>query len=295
MKKNSKAGNLFMGLVFIMIGIGWILLKLGYADHRAFIGIFVTWPLALVVIGISVIFRNRFLSSLLWILFILGTVGYGYVVDNNDSYFEVSYSDYQIEQNYSSGKISIDTGAGNIVIDSTDEKLITAEYPDFINEKFDVEKGKVEFKYVDKTRGLFNFIERTDEKFNYKLNNDLNWDIDINCGAISGDLDLRDLYINNLEIDCGASDLILYLSQKSDLSTIDIDNGASDIIVYVPSNVGVILNYDGAIKDMEFGDVSWVRKNDDYYSPDYEKKTKKTIILVDSGIGNIEFKYLDEE
>jgi predicted membrane protein len=112
---------------------------------------------------------------------------------------------------------------------------------------------------------------------------------------MDGTFDLRDIYINNLEIDTGASDITLYLSEKSDLSTIDIDNGVSDIVVFIPDGVGVSLDYDGAIKDVDIEEDSWSKKDGYYYSPGYEESLKKTIILVDSGVGSIEFKFLDSD
>lgn len=293
--KNNRSGNILLGITLIFVGLGWMLLKLGYLDYRAIIGLSITWPLILVIFGVGVIFKNRVLTSILWIFFILGTFSYGYIFDRQIEKFEISYSNHEIVQDYNAGNIKIDAGAGNIYITSTEDRLISSEYPEFISEEFDVNKGKVEFRYEDTTKGVFNFFQRSDEDFNFKLNNDLNWDIEINCGAMDGTFDLRDIFINNLEIDSGASDITLYLSEKSNLSTIDIDNGASDILVYIPKGVGVSLDYVGAIKDMEFGNASWLKKDGHYYSPEYDKQAKKTIIIVDSGVGNIEFKYLDSD
>ncbi|MCT4633979.1 MAG: cell wall-active antibiotics response protein [Firmicutes bacterium] len=293
--KNNRSGNVLLGLTLIFVGLAWMLLKLGYLDDRAIMGLAITWPLVFVIFGLGVIFKNRVLTSILWIIFIIATISYGYVFDKQVENFEISYSDHEIVEDYNGGKMELNIAAGNILITSTENQLISSEYPEFISEDFDVKDGKVKFEYKDTTKGYFDFIQRTNEEFKFKLNDDLNWDIDIDCGAMDGTFDLRDIYINNLEIDTGASDITLYLSEKSDLSTIDIDNGVSDIVVFVPDGVGVSLDYDGAIKDVDIEEDSWSKKDGYYYSPGYEESLKKTIILVDSGVGSIEFKFLDSD
>ena len=70
--------NAGWGIIFIAIGVVWLLTNLGYMNGWLIIdSLKVLWPLILVVIGISTIFEKYpIVKLIMWLLFIAVLIGY---------------------------------------------------------------------------------------------------------------------------------------------------------------------------------------------------------------------------
>lgn len=122
--------------------------------------------------------------------------------------------------------------------------------------------------------------------WNVKLNNNLMQDITLNMGAGKGNIDLKDVKLENLDVHCGVGDITLDLSGNypSDVD-ISIKGGVGKSTIYIPKNMGVKVK---AMKGIGSFKYSGLERNGDEYTNESFGKTPKSInISVEAGVGDI--------
>lgn len=127
-------------------------------------------------------------------------------------------------------------------------------------------------------------------KSNLALSDKIYWNIKGDIGAVNGNMDFRNLRVNNLDLDFGAGDIDLLLGNNVENLNVDIDAGATNINITVPEDLGVRVKLDGALKHSNLNDLNWKRENGWYISPNYETSLSKASIKVDMGVGNFKIK-----
>jgi hypothetical protein len=295
-KKNGSTG---IGIAFIAAGLFLIAYKFGLIDFRLFWSAVNLWPLLLVVIGISMIFKKTpWIKVVTWILFIAVVVLYSYYFDSNITIFGRNFSgdiqqQEQIIEYHSDvkfGELRLNLGAGQLNISSGDGYLIESKFPKEITKvKDSVLNNRRVFIY--ETISNSNFIKHgtigTDgHEYIFKLNEKVVWDIDVDMGAVDAKLDMRDIVFDGLDIDIGAGQLDLYLDEIDENVSVSIDSGVSDIDIYIPKDTSVKLKYDGGIKDIDFIGMHYKKDGEFYYSEDYLKDVYY-YIDINTGIGNL--------
>ena len=294
--KEKKNGSTGIGIAFIAAGLFLIAYKFGLIDFRLFWSAVNLWPLLLVVIGISIIFKKTpWIKVITWILFIAVVILYSYYFDSDITIFgrSIGYDVHQEEYiaGYDStilyGELKLNLGAGRLDVLSGDEYLIESKYPGEITEVIDSSRSNTQiFEY--KTNNGIDFIKRDNEGYKYffKLNKDVTWAIDVDMGAVDAKLDMRDIPFDVLDIDVGAGQVDLYLDEIDESVSVSIDSGVSDIDIYVPEDMSVKLKYDGGIKDIDFIGMHYKKDDEFYYSEDYSKDVYY-YIDINTGIGNL--------
>jgi hypothetical protein len=298
-KKNSSIG---IGIAFVIAGLFLMAYRFGYIDFNIFWSLVNLWPLILVAIGVSIIFRrNPWIKGLVWILLIVAVVLYGYYGEGKMFFFGHQVIDYdltetitelKLEDETKSGKIVMNLGAGAINIGSTDDYTAVARYPDEITDiSTEFSNGGKDFelrmnhndKYLPRPRVNMNGFT-----YDLELQENVIWDIDIDMGAMDMEMDLRDLDFNKLDLDLGAGDIDIYLGNPAEKSNISIDSGVSDIKVFIPEDVPVKIRFDGGIKDIDFTGDSSFNKNGDYYESDnFTGSAPYYYLDISTGVGEL--------
>ncbi len=81
-----KNRNVSLGILFILIGVLWILENLNILNFQwkfLIIGLMDLWPLTLVVIGINILIKNKTVEKGIWILFFIILLGYSFFLQEN--------------------------------------------------------------------------------------------------------------------------------------------------------------------------------------------------------------------
>lgn len=291
MKNKGSVG----GLILIFIGVFWLMTSFGVITWSLFDVMFRLWPLILIVIGINTIFRNKdYIRYITWSILIIAVVLFGFYGQDrfrNDVVFETNPN--LVEESHpeiTSGKLRLQLGGGNIKIDSIEDKLIKARIPDSKvrkSVKFSSDNTRVDIN-IDQMSDFININNKKSFDYNFNLNENVLWNIDIDTGAINGTMDFSNLKISNLDIDMGVSNLNLIFGDKQDKAKVDIDGGISNLELTVPKNLGVRLDIDGGIKNTNISELGWKRMGDYYESPNYDETAKKLDIEVDTGIGKFD-------
>lgn len=298
--------NISLGVIIIFIGLIWLLSNLDVFSF-SIIDTFVRasgklWPLLLIGFGLNILLKeNAALRLIIWILILAGILAYGiWGLNNttNDYRYPGNYSqahDYSLskETGTEKGRFDLTFGAGEIRLAAAGDLLMQA--------KSNIPDLKYDYRYIkDSKTAVIEFPNRNrnfnfdDTKiknlfFDVKLNTDIAWDMDLDLGAASGNLDFKDLTVSKLELDVGAADLDLYFGSKSRLSTVRITSGASNIEVYYPKDAGLKINLEGALTANNISDLGLVNQGGSYISQDYDLKAQQLEFRIQMGVGNLKF------
>ncbi len=290
MNKNK----LFTGFILIIIGILLFLANLGYINFAVLFSIFDIWPLLLVVAGVNILFKNKpIVSYITWILFFIVLIVYGSFYKGGIVSSRIISRDMDVKKPIETayGELNLDIGAAKINLDSENESLLTAhlkgkelDYEE--NYKNNKEKAVLSFESKDfSASNLNNDIS----DYNFNLNKDVLWDIDLDLGAISGQLNLEEIAVKSIDLDFGAGNLDIILGNKQDRSNIKIDSGASNLTIVIPEEAGLKIKLDTALTKTNIDDLNLNKSGDYYISPNYEDASAKLDFEIDMAAGKIDF------
>ncbi|HQI41872.1 MAG: hypothetical protein B6D44_09875 [Ignavibacteriales bacterium UTCHB2] len=304
-----KTSSIFWGVFFLAIGV---LLLLGNYTNFSFSWdtVWKFWPTVLVLIGISILVKNKTgkiivaaLAALVLAFTIYASVSATTNLFNNDfelnfgegtPLYDTTYFSKEYTDSVKTAVLNFSAGAGNFKILGSTEKLF-----DFTSEgsknnydlkmKLDEDNSHADIQFKMKntkfnlgTKNYKNLVEMS-------LNTKPDWELNFGIGAASVDLDLTPYKISKLDIDMGAAKLKIKLGDLSEVTRVDIDAGASDIEILIPDSVGCEINSDAALSNRNY--EGFVKTNKDIYrNEDFDKYSKKIYIDIDCGVSSIEVK-----
>jgi hypothetical protein len=126
----------------------------------------------------------------------------------------------------------------------------------------------------------------TKYRWDLQLNDTIPLDLEFNCGAGQGKLELGDLNLRNVNVHMGAGQVDLDLDGHPAHSyTVNVAGGVGQATIRLPRNVGVRAEAHGGLGSIE---VRGLTKRDDYYSNDLLNSAKVNVFIkVEGGIGEI--------
>lgn len=308
MKKN----NIIFGVVLVFIGIFLLLYNLDLIRWSIFDVIFDLWPLIFIALGASIVFNDKkIIKTLVWVGFLAIIIVYGFYLqytdyqlhtnnntninsssNNSNSRYSESIS-YLLDDKTKRASLDLDLGGVNLEIGSTSETSLLNGFVESrdVDKKLDYSNGGEEAKIVLRERSnRINLKGNKGYKSSLSLSDKVFWDIDGDIGAVNGNMDFRNLRVNNLDLDFGAGDIDLLLGNNVENLNVNIDAGATDISITIPKDLGVRVKLDGAIKSSNLKNLNWKQENGWYVSPNYDSSLSKASIDVDMGVGNFDLK-----
>ncbi len=245
-------GNKMAGIVFIILGSVFLLRTLGIINFEVWPLLLTYWPVLLILIGISMILRQGWMT---WLLVALtAVVGASLIVDQVPQQESTTHSQTVFRNGAERADVSLHYGAGELRIkEGTDEILentaITADSkrPNIKREEADG-VVKVEVQRGDVT---FAFGKPVHDSWDVRLSRDIVYDrLYLAYGAADVNADLRDLKIDKLVVEGGAADSTITFPDypvKAEIST-----GASSLKLRIPKDAGVKIEYSGGLASADF-------------------------------------------
>jgi hypothetical protein len=195
--------------------------------------------------------------------------------------------------------LNIDIGASEFFLDDEgkDDEYISLSSiytKGYIEPSFESEAKDKELTMTFKTIApqTFGFWGSNSTEFDLSLGNtDLATDINIVLGAGKGEIDLNSLSIGKLNTEVGAGKLSITLDEEAIPTDLSIDLGAGSMVLNIPEEVGYSLSYDlGVGEIIENGNeiATFLGKNSDFDSENYESAEKKITIVARVGVGSLE-------
>jgi len=309
MASKTHDDQLGFGFTLITIGIIWLLFKFNILTFSIFSAISDLWPLLLIVAGVNLIFRSsRFVSFIMWMLFIAVLLLYGQfgggtvnnvigmdivsevaVRDESWKTYQTASGNIDISEDVSLGTIDFDLGFGGVYIDSTSSSTLSYSVPEEITKVYSRESGNsinVDFNQDEKL--FFNWGSENNLDYRFDIPEDVEWDLNLNIGALDSEIDLSNLLVRSLDIDCGAGDIEITYGEKVSQVYTKIDCGATEIALNIPEGVGIEVNLDGLIIDNNFSNSGLSKISDSIYRSDnFEREDIKIFVEIDTGVGEV--------
>jgi hypothetical protein len=273
-KKAFHYRSLFWPVVFIGVGLLWLLANLNLIPREGWLTLLRFWPVFLIAIGVDIMIgrQSRLIGgaiglSVVVLALVLVFVGpeMGFAPVSSAKTDVVSEPLGSAE----SAHIDIDLSVGEATITALEDStnLLEADIHHLGELEFTV-SGEQEknIRLREKEQHLsinwFDIFEDQNLRWDIGLSPDIPMDIIIDGGVGESDLDLSQLIITKLDLDSGVGDMTITLPAtgssyevnvdvgvgrvelrlEDDIDvTIDIDGGVGDTIIVVPENVGVRL------------------------------------------------------
>lgn len=307
-----KTSHIFWGTLFIVLGL-LVLLNNFSAINLHWGNLWQFWPILLVLIGISMLVRNKFgksalagAAAILLALLLFTSVklttdfikGDFELALNGDEDYNFAITEYQesFDTTITKAKLDLDAGLGSFNIGATTSELIFVKTEGiekhYILTKSDydnVSKLNLKMKKTTFHLGKNKFRNRVDIALNEKPT----WDINIDGGASAMNLDLTKFKIENIYVGMGAASLDVKLGTLSDKTRLNVEAGASNIDILVPEEVGCQVKTDDVLSSKN---IHGFIKIDSglYRTAGFDEAGKKVFIEIDCGVSSINIRRYEE-
>lgn len=279
---DNRRRGVGLGLFLLTLGLLWILMTTGVITWSTFDALLVLWPLVLVVIGVSVIFRrSALIRAVVWLAFLAVVVSYGHFFIERDQpgkNFAAGGDVRKIERlaKTDRAELRIALGGTKIVLDSgvsdtgslLEDSLQDEKGTDLSSELVENDtKARIAF---EKKKYNFSDLKTGNNGLNsFHLNRDVVWDIRVDTGAMDGSFDLSSLRVENMEFNMGAANARLIMGSYN--TKLKINAGASKIDVSLPRDTGMKVRIDGGMNSDNLREDGWEKRDDGwYYSPGFD-------------------------
>jgi hypothetical protein len=110
--------------------------------------------------------------------------------------------------------------------------------------------------------------------------------LDINAGASSINLDLRDLRISDLRLSVGAVGTNVTFPEKGKTRA-TISSGAASFDLTIPQGVAARIQHDGALNSLDVDETRFPRDGNHYQSPNYDSADDRLELTLDTSVGSV--------
>lgn len=294
--KGFNFGSLFLGLIILSIGIFYLCKNYGWLSENLNLEILRLWPILIIAVGLSLLNSKGFLSKTIgFVIFLIVITITSFIIFygvKNDTKPVLNENPFKIERsektNYSS--VVIKSGVGKVNITGGSEEFAEGNLRSNIsNLKIDndtsSEKQKLSLEVESRDR--IELLSEVKNDLAVKLSSELPTDISLNLGVADSKLDLREVLVNNLEIEIGVANLDLIMGDRAEMAKVNLRSGVSSVKISLPDNVGSKIIIKEGLSAKQLKDF---KKIDDktYQTANYDEAEKKIEIDLDIGLSMLE-------
>jgi len=308
MAENRRPRSLVWPLILVSVGILFLLKNLGVVDWNLWSVLWRTWPVIIVAVGLDLIFGRR---SGIWSAITAGVVivlfaGALWIFDVTERSWSgdlISTSVAQELGDAEAAEIDIKMHIGILKIGSLEAQsdlLISGEVEigDYEELTDNLEASGDTLRYTLSTDGkpyqadwIFNQQEDHDKTWDLKLNQEVMLDLSLDTGVGKSELDLSELTISKLDINTGVGEVTIHLPSEGNFRG-DVSGGVGKLTLYLPRELAVGIFIDGGLGNVSVSG-EFTRRNDNYFTKNYELSSDKIKLYVDGGIGAIRIEQIN--
>jgi hypothetical protein len=303
-----KAKNIIWGLLLVFLGTLFILKNFDviYFNWHS---VFRLWPFIFVFIGISILpVKNTIkialavialaIAALILALYPSSYIEWGprwwFRSDRDrierwkDDFREVDQSIIEpFDSAINEANLVFDAAAGTFnIYTSTDELFEFNRRGGFGKYHYSIkESGNSRLIKIDFDGGSIRRVKVTND-VEIKLNPNPAWDLNIDVGAASMDLDLTDFIIRKVNIDGGASSIDLRLGDRSDNMEVDIESGASSITIKIPEEFACEVRTSTVLSSKSLNGFNKV-SDGTYITENFSSEDRNILINIDAAISSL--------
>lgn len=136
-------------------------------------------------------------------------------------------------------------------------------------------------------RERFRFGRRAEpDEWDLHLNKGVPLELTVRLGAADGDLDMTDLKVRTLNLDVGASSVLVRFPKEAGLTRATVKAGAASLILEIPPGVGARIVSESGLASI---DVSsrFSRSNGVYANPEYQTAANRLDLELKAGVSSV--------
>lgn len=305
------------GITILFIGIVLLLSQLDSISFN-WVGIFKYWPLFIVLAGVRMLVpKDKQIGQYIAVgatVVILGFLTFiglstpkeplltqllknkGVNIDMDDPNDKTNYTTQKLQvplnDKIKSATLNIDLGATALRNDSSTTSALFTAYntskdyllgmttTDETSDQLSIDlKGKV------KNKGYNSKNNNT----HISLNPSIVWKLNFDIGAIDAKLDLSPYQVESLDIDAGATSLMLKLGQPLSTTKVSMDAGASSIEISIPKNAACRITSENALSSTDY-EGDFLKSEGMVKSTNYDTAAQKFDFDINGGIASIKIR-----
>lgn len=196
--------------------------------------------------------------------------------------------------NVDSVQVEIDMGIGELAVAGGATNLLDAEFTynieDWRPEVSYNQRGSMGELQISQPDGEINGIPEDDIEYRWEiaLQNDVPMDMEVNLGVGESNLNLGDLYLQNLVVDTGVGETTIDLTGNVRESyDVQINGGVGETTVYLPEGVGLRVEASTGIGSFIINGLQKEGDSDVYTNETYGSAEVNLMLEISSGIGEI--------
>jgi hypothetical protein len=300
-------GRIRNGAILLSVGVVLLLNTTGHTPWLIWFKIFSLWPVALIAIGIELLFKKSklafiaLLSPLLFFAAILGPL-----VFNQYDYgqFHRAGRTYHLSQDFDSTygemKVSLRMNSGDLTVSSDAEKLISADLDYFgrkpLIDSQQADSGRsISYQISDKDRKWFSgrigrtWFGRTHGRRDWivRLTDRMPVTLDLYLKSGRADLDFSALRLQECELDARDSDTDIRIGELADEVALRILSRSSKVSLSIPEGTGLRIVNRTNISSTSFSWLTLEEKGGGYQTPDFEQAQRKLTISLEGSLTSL--------
>lgn len=300
-----KPKQIFWGVLFLFLG-AFLLLNNLYDFTLSLPQLTKTWPIVLILIGVSIILKNNTTKVILAALsgILIASIIFS-IFSRSFSWFHgkkhkhtytVEKYDIPFDSNVRVMMLKFDSGVGEFNFSHSDSdnsllKINSSGYGSNFSVRHETINdsvfAKVELEDIDID---LNDDDNAHFENDIALHKNLVYDLRLNVGAARVDCELDSIKVRSLKIKTGASDVSLSLGDLyADDVNLDISAGAAAVKISVPQSVGVQVRTDLSLSSYDFEDMKEVGE-EKFRTENFDEAEKKIFIKIDGGMSSVHIK-----
>lgn len=132
----------------------------------------------------------------------------------------------------------------------------------------------------------------------FASSNGLNWDlglarslplrIRVETGASDNNFDLRGLKLEELQLDTGASSTVIYLPSDAKFTKVSVHGGAASVKVIFPPDVAGRIKVESGLSGVDIDQRRFMPNGKLYETPGFDSAPNRVELRVEMGVGSIE-------
>ena len=299
------------GLLLIALGIIFFLLNYGFLSWGLWVHVLDLWPLILILAGIGLLFNRMIPLSMVLLIFLLSIVGYSIVVGDKpaperinsfqNSLGQTGSIDVLLPLEVKKANVDLELGGSQVQVkallsenNQSEPRLMTGNYK---LENWGSRTGKNDDPVIIKQSGdtiTANLSAATAGKgtrnlrdVSLNLSPKVRYDLELEAGAINGNIDLSQLLVDKLKISTGASDFELQFGDTGIATEGKIDSGASKLTLVVPENVGLKIRLNGVATSTDFMGSGLLLEDKSWVSPNFAQAKSKINLEISTAAGSV--------
>ena len=299
------------GLLFICLGVIFFLINFGILSWSFWLSVLDLWPLILILLGIGLLFNKQLPLSTILLVFLIALAGYSLIFgerhvpwnplnyyfyqDSGTSSLENSMTtDVPLPAGITRAQVDMDLGGAQVNLASlvpadnqnllikgsySWKKMFGSNRPEFSTRQ---EGETMIVSLISGAHGGMN------NRLQMGLSEKVKYSLDINAGAITGDLDFNRLEVEKLLLKTGASNFQLQFGDTGLTTEGKIDSGASGITLVIPEDVGLRVNLNGVATNTNFMGSGLLLDDEEWVSPGYDQARTKVNLDISCAAGSIQ-------